>query len=78
MENMERSLSERMNEKFSEFDKRITSNECSVVGGAGHVGPGSSLGGWGSHSNMLESSDSRIQKRAKRKGIEIPRHKSDK
>ena len=47
MENMERSLSERMNEKFSEFDKRITSNECSVVGGAGHVGPGSSQGGWG-------------------------------
>ena len=27
MENMEKSLSERMNEKFSEFDKRITSIE---------------------------------------------------
>ena len=47
MENMEKSLSERMNDKFSEFDMRITSIECSVVGGAGHVGPGSALGGWG-------------------------------
>ena len=48
MENMEKSLSEKMNEKFSEFDKRITSIESSAVGGAGHVvGPGSSPGGWG-------------------------------
>ena len=46
LENMAKSLSERMNEKFSEFDKRITSVECRGAGGEGHVGPGSLLGEW--------------------------------
>ena len=55
MENMEKSLSERMNGKFSEFDKRITSIECSVVGGAGHVGPGSPPGGWGPTPTCLKA-----------------------
>ena len=45
LEYMEKSLSERMNEKFSELDKRITSVECRDVGGGGHVGPGISLDG---------------------------------
>ena len=44
-EYMEKSLSERMNEKFSELDKRITSVECRDVGGGGHVGLGYSLDG---------------------------------
>ena len=69
MENMEKSLSERMNEKFSEFDKRITSIECSVVGGAGHVGPGSSLGGWGPTPTCLKAVIHGFKKEAKEKEL---------
>ena len=69
MENMEKSLSERMNEKFSQFDKRITSIECSDVGGAGHVGPGSSLGGWGPTPMCLKAVIHGFKKEAKEKEL---------
>ena len=69
MENMEKGLSERMNEKLSEFDKRITSIECSVVGGAGHVGPGSSPGGWGPTPTCLKAVIHGFKKEAKEKEL---------
>ena len=45
-DNMERCLGARMDEKFSDFDKRISSIERNTVG-AGYSGLGASQGGWG-------------------------------
>ena len=67
--NMEKSLSERMNEKFSEFDKRITSVECRGAGGEGHVGPGSSLGEWSPTPMCLKAVIHGFKKEAKEKEL---------
>ena len=51
---MEKSLSEKMNEKFAELDKRITSINWSARG-AGHFGLGASQGGWGPTPTSLKA-----------------------
>ena len=51
---MERSLSEKMNEKFSDFEKRISSIERGA-GSAGHFGFGASQGGWGPTPTRLKA-----------------------
>ena len=66
-----------MNEKFTEFDKRITSIEWSA-GGARHFSLGSSQGGWGPTPTSLKAVIHGFKKRSKRKRCEITCHKGDK
>ena len=68
IDNMEKSLREKMNEKFSEFDKRITSIECSA-GGAGHFGRGVSQGGWGPTPTSLKAVIHGFKKEAREKDV---------
>ena len=53
-EKMERCLGARMDKKFSDFDKRISSIERNTVG-AGHNRLGASQGGWGPTPTSLKA-----------------------
>ena len=54
IDNMERSLGKKMNKKFSDFEKRISSIER-VTGSAGHISRGASQGGWGPTPTSLKA-----------------------
>ena len=68
IENMGTSLSEKMNEKFSDFEKRISSIERGA-GSAGHFGFGASQGGWGSTPTSLKAVIHGFKQDAKEKDV---------
>ena len=63
-----------MDERFSDFERRISSIEKST-GGAGHTRPGSSQGGWGPTPTSLKAVIHGLKPDAKEQESEKDRRK---